>query len=291
LETFSAPETGTAASEIRLRAKQLSKQQNELFSRLASKPVSKSDTAVNELHSSHVRGRSFQSNELLSSRKVSAPSSVRVGGEETDSSIRRVSQDSHGRHSLSFETPERVRRSVDRVRSLGGRPSSQNRLKLPRRQTSSPEKKGSSGSRRSSSSIEAIITPEVRSSTAKKMPLANLGEIKAAYLLVSPLQGLVTNLATMWTFNNQKKTKRKDSKAGDLCEEERKMIANDTLAVFGDRDVFTTSKALRSWGCRLGGAESSKFMFVEISGAGHFWHEDGVVGKMRGALKEFVKDL
>lgn len=292
-DIFSTPLIGSAASEIRLRAQQLAKQQNETFMKLAAGRRSHSDSTVNEQYLNHSRGRSLQADDLLNSRKISAASSVRFGGEETDSNLRRASQDSHGRRSFAFEAPERVRKSVDRVRSLGGRPlSSEPRLKLPRRQTSSPEKHGP-GSHRSSSSRDRVDTePGKLVDAAERMAFINLGDIKAAYLLVSPLQGLVPNLVTMWSFAPQTPSKRKNSRTGDFCDEEGKLVINDTLAIFGDRDVFTSAKKLRSWAAKLSAAaEAGTFMYAEISGAGHFWQEDGVVRKMKGAIEEFVTGL
>jgi hypothetical protein len=294
LSIFNTPITGSAASEIRLRAQQLAKQQNEIFARLAVRPQSKSDDGVgNELQWKHVRGRSLQANELLGSRKISAASSVRVGGEETDSDLRRASQDSYNRRSINFETPERVRRSVDRVRSLGGHGTNRDYrpVSLPRRQTSSPQKGSTTASLRTSSTEDVPFRQSTKMTIENKMPAVDLGEIKAAYLLVSPLYGLVTNLATMWTFPHQSQSKRKDSKVGELCEEERKLINNNTLAIFGDHDVFTSTKKLRSWASRLSNAKESHFIYAEISEAGHFWQEDGVVGKLKGALNEFVQHL
>lgn len=289
IDLFNTPLAGSAASEIRLRAHQLAKQQNEFFLRLTAMPISKSDSAVNELHHRHERGSSIHANDLLSPRIVS-PSSVRVGGEETDSTVRRTSQD-QSRHSFGFDTPERVRRSVDRVRSLSGRPLSREpRHKLPRRQTSSPDKHGSENFRSSSSMEVAKPESDEVMAAAQRMPSVDLGNIKAAYLLVSPLQGLVPNLVTMWSLIPQASSKRKNARAGEGCDED-KLIANDTIAVFGDRDVFSGVKKLRAWAARLSSAESSRFIYTEISGAGHFWLEEGVVGKMRGAIREFVREL
>jgi alpha/beta superfamily hydrolase len=277
LDLFKQPIIGSAASEIRLRAQQLAKQQNDVFIRLAARPISKSDTEVNELHQSHFRGRSL---DLMNSRHVSATSGVRMGGEETDATVRRASHDSH-RHSLAFETPERVRKSIDRVRSLGGRPGSRApALRLPRRQTSSPEKRDSSRSVRSSSSIDIPKPEGEKKDDAKYMPVVKLSPIRPAYLLVSPLQGLVRNLA-MWSLS---------SNAGEI-NPESKLTTHHTLAVFGDRDGFTSNKRIRAWAKELSAVKESKFIYAEVSGGGHFWIEEGVMGKVRSAVEEFVKGL
>jgi pimeloyl-ACP methyl ester carboxylesterase len=60
-----------------------------------------------------------------------------------------------------------------------------------------------------------------------------------------------------------------------------------SLAVYGDQDIFTSSKKVRQWAERLSSATGSRFEHVEIEGGGHFWHEDGVVEKLRTALKEW----
>jgi alpha/beta superfamily hydrolase len=294
LSLFSAPELGTAASEIRLRAKQLAKQQNDAFKSMMAALQEKSGNSANTSMSKHRRGRSLQPDETLSCRKTSACSSVRMGGEETDPDARRPSHDSPNRRSFSFES-ERLRRSVDRVRSLGRAPHDRSPVKSLPRQDSDLSKCAHSSNDSSSEDIDTMKesnSTNDRPAQNKMSPVA-LGDMKVSYLLISPLQGLVTKLATMWTFKSRHKTKDSSSKDQGIsdCEAEDKLILNDTLAIFGDEDVFSSSKNLRSWACRLNGKDKSHFCYAEVVGAGHFWHEDGVVDEMRRNLTSFISRL
>ncbi len=291
LALFSTPEVGTAAWEIRCRAKQLAKQENDILISLAS-PIQ--EKAANHVKSRHRRGRSLQTGDILEVRKSSAASSIRMGGEETDPGVRRPSHDSHARRSFSFE-PARLRKSVDRVRSLGRRPNCHNSVTSPRRQDSIPSRHDSSGSG-SADSLEIISHEKSGQSSGQsdgsKVDTVELEDIKVSYILVSPLQGMVTKLATMWSFGSKSKTAESAMNQGPAgCEMENKLILNDTLAIFGDEDVFSSSKKLRAWASRLAGAANSRFQQVEVAGTGHFWHEAGGIEQMNGAIREFLPGL
>jgi hypothetical protein len=293
ISLFHAPQPGTAASEIVLRAKQLAKQQNEAFACaenvLKKEPAKTSSSTTPKLS----RGRSLQAESAFSSRKPSATASIRLGGEESDPDLRRASHESHNRRSLYFE-PERLRKSIDRVRSLARRSDF-------RSSGTSQQRKGSDSSRRSSSggsspSLE-IVSPldaavENAEHSGSEVDDIGLDDIKVSYLLISPLQGLVTKLATMWSKTSQSKTKDPFSKTKDTnCDVEKKLVENETMAIFGDEDIFSTIKKLRLWADRLGSDTNSRFRHVEIGGAGHFWHEEGVAGQMEANVVRFVSGL
>lgn len=290
---FHAPKPGTGASEIILRAKQLSKQQNESFICVADALKKKSTNTTSNTTPKHSRGRSLQAETALSSRKPSTTASVRLGGEESDPDLRRASHDSHNRRSLSFE-PERLRKSIDRVRSLARRPD----FRSP---NASRQRKGSDSSRRSSSGDSSpsmeIVSPldaaaEKAEHAGSEKDEIGVDDIKVSYLLVSPLQGLVTKLATLWSKTPWPKMKDSSSKTKDgNCDMEKKLVENDTMAIFGDEDIFSASKKLRLWADRLGSEKNSRFRHVEISGAGHFWHEEGVADRMLANVVEFVSSL
>ncbi|KID82558.1 prolyl oligopeptidase [Metarhizium guizhouense ARSEF 977] len=108
---------------------------------------------------------------------------------------------------------------------------------------------------------------------------------RPAYLLVSPLQGVVTHLATMALLPWPRAGRRRDDDAG-----ERKLVENATLAVFGDRDVFVPVGRLRAWVARLGG-QGSMFAAREVASAGHFWGEDGVLDLMTESVEAFAAGL
>ncbi|KAI0829571.1 Alpha/Beta hydrolase protein [Hypoxylon sp. FL0890] len=131
----------------------------------------------------------------------------------------------------------------------------------------------------------------------------NLIRFRCAYLLVSPPLGIVTNLATM-NFSNPFSSWSRRRKGGPLSvrnhegdvkqEEtaaEAKLIRHPTLAIYGDQDGFLTLKKMHEWTTQLRSAEGSLFQHVEVSGAGHFWMEEGVVYELRKAVSSFAARL
>ncbi|KAH8906461.1 hypothetical protein BR93DRAFT_880780 [Coniochaeta sp. PMI_546] len=140
--------------------------------------------------------------------------------------------------------------------------------------------------------------------------VSGMTSFQPAYLLISPLQGIVTHLATM-SFTNlfgkkaakaphdrASKTDRDGSRtpaetnAPALASEaEHKLVSNPTLAVYGDQDVFVAAKKLREWAQRLETTPKSRFRAHEISTAGHFWTEEGVLYIMRDAVRTFAEGL
>ncbi|KAI0377583.1 Alpha/Beta hydrolase protein [Hypomontagnella monticulosa] len=135
--------------------------------------------------------------------------------------------------------------------------------------------------------------------------IGNLIRFRIAYLLVSPPLGLVTNLATM-SFSNplsswSRRRKRgpsparnheRDTKQEEVeAEAETKLVKNATMVIYGDQDGFLAVKKMRDWVFRLGNHEGRRFRHLEVSGAGHFWVEDGVMYKLEEAVSSFAADL
>jgi len=109
-------------------------------------------------------------------------------------------------------------------------------------------------------------------------PLADMASLKQAYLLVAPLQGAVPVLATM-------------SRSWQDPAAEAKLRQSPALAVYGDGDGFVSAHKLRRWTARMKEAEGSLFTGKEITGAGHFWVEEGALGSMLDAVDGFVREL
>ena len=275
IHPFQTPLPGSAHAEIRMRADYLADQQNELMN----------ERVASLLSQLRRRGRSLQIDDhILSSPKKRKTSGVRMGGEED---LRRASHESHqSRSSFTIETPERVRKSIDRVRSIAKssrwpvrRASSQGSFAC------SSKKKGSE----SESSIEPIAPDEAVAKTEEKAIKAihGVGDgLQPAYLLVSPLHGWVSSLATMWSS--------KFGRDKDL-ESDMKFTVDPTLALFGDDDVFVHVKRLRGWVERLKGTkkedEGCQFRHREVSGAGHFWHDHEAIRALQEEVKSFVASL
>jgi alpha/beta superfamily hydrolase len=273
IDTFNTASPGTAASEIRLRAKELAKQQNEILSTMASSLPQERALASPNLHNPKHRGRSLQPGAVAGRQSTSVSSAVRIGGEETDPSIRRASHDSPSRRSFSLET-ERLRRSVDRVRSLGRSPLSPSRDSVkPAHMPSISRSNGSSSSEK-----------DKDENREPKMEHVSLDSIRPAYLLISPLAGAVAKLATM-------SLKSFTSHKSELYPppEEGKLSTNPTFAIFGDEDGFSNKKNLMRWAASLNNRQDSKFDYVVVEGAGHFWHDGRHVEELKRGIRGFVK--
>ena len=192
------------------------------------------------------RGRSL--NQTADSG-VSPTHAVALGGFESESASRRASHDS--RRSSEFRN---IRRSLDRVSQ---------RLNVRRTRTDAE-------------SVEDCVT----------MPAFNLVMPELSYLLISPVLPPISAFATMFSklsFSsklNSFPVHDKDIATGSAGQE---LGTHPTLAVFGDHDIFASHKKLCKWARQLS-SRSQNFKYVSISGAGHFWHEDGVEEQLREAI-------
>lgn len=117
---------------------------------------------------------------------------------------------------------------------------------------------------------------------------------RTSYLLISPLLPPISTLATLFSrFGMKEGPEPSSSQLGSKDAEvpKEKLSSHDTLAVYGDRDVFTSQRKLRKWAEYLASESNSRFRFREVSGAGHFWVEEGVEEQMRAAVREWVQDI
>ena len=174
---------------------------------------------------------------------------VAMGGEETSPEKRRSSREIR-RQSVDREGG---RLSIDlgsRIRSLSHRRSFRKGERPRTPPVSNEIHENGVGS--------TILMPEVR------------------YLLISPLTPPVSTVVAPGLgprFWGKEK-------------EGREVVGkHTTLAVLGDQDIFSSAKKSREWAERMGGKPGSRFEYVEVAGAGHFWHEIGVEEKLRNALR------
>lgn len=283
--TFLTPASGSSAADIRHRAEHLADAQN---------------TVLGE-------ARSAAAAAAISTRQKSTKSprkslGLRVGGHEDS----RRSHDSE-RRSFSSEAEERFRKGLADVVALAKRGHHHNHYKSRRggHRGAADDRDG----RSADGGGEKL--PTVAHGDDRLPAPANPPLYRVAYLLISPLQGLVTNLATMSFPNPFSKHNRQASPGQAISsddssatvevnnqtstpireESEQKLVRNPTLAVYGDRDVFVAARKLREWAHRLEGLPDSQFRAHEISTATHFWTEDRVVYLMREAVKTFAEGL
>ncbi|CAM1508603.1 Fc.00g054510.m01.CDS01 [Cosmosporella sp. VM-42] len=197
--------------------------------------------------------------------RSSSKRGVRIGGDEGGSP--RKSHDSHHRRSFSLDAEDRLRRGVHELVAKA--------------------RSGRHGQRLFSSEMKRPIEPE---NPPPDEPMAKISDLimpRPAYLVVSPLQGLVTHLATVSLMPSALVR----NKAPEDVAAEEKLVRNPTLAIYGDNDVFVGANKLRAWKERLVKRQGSQFRGEEISSAGHFWIEEGVLDRMRHLVGEFGDKL
>ncbi|GAO17902.1 hypothetical protein UVI_02030010 [Ustilaginoidea virens] len=241
LQPFASPEPDSPAAQIRLRAQHLAEQQNLILGSVRA---------------------------AMQARLPQSPTKqrgVRVGGSEgggggaaagaASSSSRR----SHDSLRFSLDGEDKFRRGVHEF--------------LARKAKHGPRRRAS-GAPVPGGTEDADAATGCGDAPAKLAAADVVPPPRPAYLLVSPLQGVVTHLATMsWT-------RRKDDDAED------KLVRHPTVAIYGDADVFVPAGKLRAWAARLSGG-ASLFAAREVRGAGHFWKEEGVLQEMVDEVGRF----
>lgn len=199
------------------------------------------------------RGRSLQDPESLEGPFHS----ISIGGDESKPGTRRPSRES--KRSL-----DHIRRSLDN-----------SRRKLGIRYHSSTE------------IIDSLALEERMGPEEIIIPTT-------FYLLISPLLPPISMFATMFSKHNPNALGNQAvsnyGPASNVHVNE-KLTSATTLAIYGDKDFFTSHKKLRKWAEHLAEIPESRFRFREIGGAGHFWNEQGVEGQMRSAIRDWIQDI
>ncbi|KAK3319743.1 Alpha/Beta hydrolase protein [Cercophora scortea] len=271
LAPFNTPTYGSSAAEIRLRAQHLAEKENIV---LASARAAAVDRQSGRSHRKGI--------------------GMRIGGDEEN----RASHDS--KRSFSLDPEDRIRKGVAELvqkaknrrksRHINGEHVSPNGAVTPNNQENNTH---------AEPAHDCLL------------PVPNTTTPRMVYILVSPLQGMITNFATMSLSVSTPKLSwkawtRPPSKSGKahlqpedpdihpekpLAEAEDKLVHNPTLAVYGDRDGFVAARKLRDWASRLERVPGSQFRAHEVSGAGHFWTQGKAAYIMRDAIKAFVEDI
>ena len=277
ISPFQTPTGGSPHEEIRQRARFLADQQNELMSERFSTLLS-DHTQVEAQSLTSAQGRGASAN----------GGGVRIGGHED---LRKSSHESQ-RSRTSIILDPHVKMSMERVRAIaksanfgqhGRQSGSGPGTSLPLQDTKGPERSSEVSAAQDKELLAAVPNAEER--------------LSVAYLLVSPLHGWVNSLATMSLFGSRKWSRRTIRDYGNsLPEHETKLTIDPTLALFGDNDVFVSVNKLRAWAERLQSACKRKgnpnnFMFREVPGAGHFWHDHEAAQILREEVKLFVSSL
>ncbi|TKA60021.1 hypothetical protein B0A55_10919 [Friedmanniomyces simplex] len=247
---FEEASTGTAAAEIILRARTLAAQ-----------------TLVTVEHAQQHDSRAPRDRGLMPEDGPSSPtkrskvSPVTLGGEETDSSERRRSRDSR-------RSADLVRKSVDIPR----------RIKAHIRHGSVPQKHHAA-----SAVGKSHPTINTDGSGDGASPLL----VPPHYLLISPV--ILPFTTTISPPGSpipplSSRNRSTDSSAGGL------FLQHPSLAAFGTKDAFTSSRRLRAWAEKQKGLGVG-FDWESVQGAGHFWREEGVMQSLRERVSEWVETL
>lgn len=108
-------------------------------------------------------------------------------------------------------------------------------------------------------------------------------KVEVAYLLVSPL---LPPISTFTAFPIGIGALRPHNE-----ENYTRLSASPTLAVFGNDDMFTSGKKLRKWAQDISSLPMSKFKYVEVAEAGHFWRSHAVQNALRIAIQGWIRGL
>ncbi|KAL4782470.1 Alpha/Beta hydrolase protein [Aspergillus varians] len=151
-------------------------------------------------------------------------------------------------------------------------------------------------------SVCALSTNEITRSTQSPSP-DTLGASEEAkdllqscstiisYLLISPLLPPINLFLTIFLdLSLEVETGASGQRRQISCPRPKDQhSAHRTLAIYGDKDTFSSINKLRKWSGELRGVPQSRFESTEIEGAGHFWREDGVEQEVRQALRRWLR--
>lgn len=221
---------------------------------------------------------------------------LRVGGDED----KRKSHDS--RRSFSLDLEDRIHKGMAELRT-------KTRMGHKKRRVSG----GASDSPAAAAARTSVEEAPEKAAPEHLAPVPNRTAYRPVYLLVSPLQGVVTNLATMsipsplaslsrklpvrsfsWSGQKSSRPGGKEQAApmgASSSEAELKLITHPTLAIYGDSDVFVAARKLREWASRLEAVPDSKFRAHEVSTAGHFWFQGNAPSILRDAVRIFTEGV
>ncbi|KAK5701506.1 hypothetical protein LTR97_004321 [Elasticomyces elasticus] len=248
-QRFEPAATGTAVSEIVLRAHTLAQQTQQAV------------RDAEELKYASPEELSPTDATSLSPTKRTIGSPVTLGGEETITSDRRRSRDS--------------RRSVDIIRKS---------VEIPRRMKAHMRHSSGSGKQRHRQrSSDEVAAHQI----SEKVGMASMPEVEVQYLIISPvILPFSTALCPPGPPVPQpfgRKTAA-DAHAGAV------FLKHPALAIFGTKDGFTPVRRLRAWAEKQS-SQAANFEWEPIEGAGHFWHEDGVMRALQERVGKWVATL
>lgn len=182
------------------------------------------------------------------------------------------------RSKWSRDTPSKRSHSV----TIGGEESSPEVRRASREARRSGEGKLSFDIPRKIKSLRSRSVPASTNDTQSSLSDTMASAVSVSYLLISPLLPPISSaLAPSLVF----------SASTTRSKEQRQLVEHPTLAVFGDKDGFTSVKKLRTWAQQLATQCDSRFQFEEIADAGHFWHEQDVQAELKEVVSRWAADI
>ena len=112
---------------------------------------------------------------------------------------------------------------------------------------------------------------------------SQLPRIAPAYLLISPLLPPISSITALPFGLGALKY--------DSDEQSERLSKHPSLAVFGNDDFFTVARKLRKWTQAISARPDSSFRYVEIEGAGHFWHSQDAQRRLKIAVREWITTI
>ncbi|KAK5745339.1 hypothetical protein LTR17_001500 [Elasticomyces elasticus] len=197
----------------------------------------------------------------LSPTKRTIGSPVTLGGEETNSSTRRRSRDS--------------RRSVDIIRKS---------VDIPRRMKAHMRHNSGSGKQHHRQRSSDEVTAH---QISNKVGMGSMPEVEVHHLIISPVVLPFSNALCPPGPPVPQPFGRKttaDAHAGAM------FLKEPTLTIFGTTDGFTPVRRLRTWAEKQS-SQAANFEWEPIEGAGHFWHEQGVMQALQERIKTWMATL
>ena len=112
--------------------------------------------------------------------------------------------------------------------------------------------------------------------------------IMVSHLLVSPLLPPISQLLTAFSTLSMSVRGGGSAPIRPTTRPADQLCMHRTLALFGNKDTFTSVRKLQRWSAELSSMPHSQFRGCEIEAAGHFWREKGVEKHARQALREWL---
>ena len=191
----------------------------------------------------------------------------------------------------SSELPNGLSRALDAMGIGSTREASGKTTELPAEEAETPlDRKAISAIQvqavkmvRQAQVLEGEIKPDPACDKVSPPEIFRLNvRVSSFYLLVSPV--LPPAAAYLLPFSGRSLFSIDAKDYGNL-------IKNQSFAVFGDEDAFTSHGRLMKWSEMLQSKPGSRFISKTVPSVGHFWREEGALLSLRRSITDWLRDL